>query len=1500
MGLPAATTTTPTAGTSGPASQSTPLRSTNTVSAQPSSSVPAEASTSLQPQSSLSAMANESSPLMAEQAHSVPRRRSVAESKGKSKEGDTDQTKLDQTRSPKQQFKEEPLRGSQQSTSRADPVQDGATSTNAVGPSPQTSKALAAQSASASVSMDNNQVIMAATVEKLVQKLTSEIDYTFLTDFFLIYRLFITPMELLNLFMLRFQWALVDDSPTRQIVRIRTFVTLRHWLLNYFGYDFMRSKALRQTLTQHLRSIAEHPIVMGSTRDQRIVRELRRYVQSLKKIHYRTLAQQKLERQSRKLGERQQCLYSRRASLQSHQEWPASPVSAKNDHPGTSRRSSVANPELMYRRSNHSEPVTEELSVEFRSSDQSEDDSNEEDEDDSEFEGSEDDDDFELSSENSVYESDYDSEESMPVDDSDRSNSDRELENYQPAQTVGFESESMENWRENVSGAALDVGSRTECHLPSPKLSPRSPKFKQGGTGSVRSQHARQSVPSSMASRPQARKIRPGLPDFTRVDRGSASNLNSPTTSFRQGAGRSRTNTHSQPMLTTYPTLTSPFQIGPPLSTIASVRSVEPYINPPPRSITTIEKKGTWSRYMSATVDRLSKVKNIFSQGSKRSQQHPRSPTSTLSFASKRTSSSAVSQARSTRYWQGSRSDPENDKFSSYFLGSCSGMNMLLSSSDDRHYPFNRRYVSERDHGREEVGNDWTSDDDHYSQYEMTRRSSRQLGRQDAHVEDEHEPVDPQLLEARLEQAQYPLYVDATQSAIRSGAQLTHHEEAIEDRRAHFEEHIDQQALREEVFVMARDVAGTTSHQQEQTYDQLPLSEPIEVNIEMSVAHPEHDSSHQYGKLPRRHSSDLLDNRDIASKFSVDQSVPPSPLTRKPWIIMETPIAIRPQDCTFAAPGESSNLAQSRSVTEAHSGPELHTLPTKLVQNTLNRGRSKSQPHLQRAASFEANEPDTLSTQHLTDHIQQTQSSKPLRNVLNMDSSSSKAPSLTRRATSNLMEIHQLRQGLQTSTSQSQLQSVDLPPLHPSERSSMPFVPKEPRVLPFVLRYRSELIAQQLCLVERELLCQIQWYELLDAGWTKKSTSTSSSSDKVSVVVERDGQERDSSNKRDSGGTNTASVSGVIAEAPNPRLKQRNTKREESAGIKRLVDRFNLTCQWVTSEIVRTQDFDMRVKVVEKFIRIAHTCYNHSNFSSLIQIMLGLQAHSVSRLSQTWARVRAQEMRIMHDLVEFTSPFHNWKHLRDAMKNIADEWGGNGGPGSGGTTTSLASSASVSEKPAGGVTLIAKSSSKSWIQEGSRAWRGSSRRPSVSQPPADSTIITPVPSSQAPSLFSNRQRGFSAPVLLSGPSSSTKSNKGKDKSRPQQESEVPKSGRQGGCIPFLGLYLADLVFNSELPSIIEPKVSTTLADPESQDATTMTATTTTTTTSSPLINIHKHRTTATIIKRVLTFRTMTTRYPFQPEPEVQGILMAIQGLDSAELLRLSYLCEERASDTVRG
>lgn len=93
----------------------------------------------------------------------------------------------------------------------------------------------------------------------------------------------------------------------------------------------------------------------------------------------------------------------------------------------------------------------------------------------------------------------------------------------------------------------------------------------------------------------------------------------------------------------------------------------------------------------------------------------------------------------------------------------------------------------------------------------------------------------------------------------------------------------------------------------------------------------------------------------------------------------------------------------------------------------------------------------------------------------------------------------------------------------------------------------------------------------------------------------------------------------------------------------------------------------------------------------------------------------------------------------------------------------------------------------------------------------------------------------------------------------------------------LGLYLSDLVFNTEIPSYVEPR-SNNSANPMSGHE---------------LVNIHKHRTTATIIKRILTFRTIAARYPFREEAGVHGLLMSIEGMDPSELQQLSHQLEER-------
>lgn len=78
-----------------------------------------------------------------------------------------------------------------------------------------------ARSKRESTSTEDAMVIEAATVEKLVEKLTIVLDYGFLTDFFLTYRTFISPLQLCKLLILRFRWSFINDDEPRRVVRIR-------------------------------------------------------------------------------------------------------------------------------------------------------------------------------------------------------------------------------------------------------------------------------------------------------------------------------------------------------------------------------------------------------------------------------------------------------------------------------------------------------------------------------------------------------------------------------------------------------------------------------------------------------------------------------------------------------------------------------------------------------------------------------------------------------------------------------------------------------------------------------------------------------------------------------------------------------------------------------------------------------------------------------------------------------------------------------------------------------------------------------------------------------------------------------------------------------------------------------------------------------------------------------------------------------------------------------
>ncbi|KAJ9052952.1 Guanine nucleotide exchange factor lte1 [Entomophthora muscae] len=122
---------------------------------------------------------------------------------------------------------------------------------------------------------EGEELLLGGSVVQLVTILTTKIDYTFMSDFFITYRIFLSRGELLRLLIARYRWALTGHADLQQVVRVRMFVVIRHWLINYFQCDFVEDSSLRQQLADSLMALEESPTLLQSPRDRRIIAELK-------------------------------------------------------------------------------------------------------------------------------------------------------------------------------------------------------------------------------------------------------------------------------------------------------------------------------------------------------------------------------------------------------------------------------------------------------------------------------------------------------------------------------------------------------------------------------------------------------------------------------------------------------------------------------------------------------------------------------------------------------------------------------------------------------------------------------------------------------------------------------------------------------------------------------------------------------------------------------------------------------------------------------------------------------------------------------------------------------------------------------------------------------------------------------------------------------------------------------------------------------------------------
>ena len=122
-----------------------------------------------------------------------------------------------------------------------------------------------------STSEGKKKVLIAATIERWVAQLTSEMDYDELLVFFLTYRTYVSATDLCRVLIGRFYWALrggeengdtkVCDDRVRRIVRVRTFVAIRYWLIQFWPVDFVPNRELRLLMADCLNQLNRDPLL---------------------------------------------------------------------------------------------------------------------------------------------------------------------------------------------------------------------------------------------------------------------------------------------------------------------------------------------------------------------------------------------------------------------------------------------------------------------------------------------------------------------------------------------------------------------------------------------------------------------------------------------------------------------------------------------------------------------------------------------------------------------------------------------------------------------------------------------------------------------------------------------------------------------------------------------------------------------------------------------------------------------------------------------------------------------------------------------------------------------------------------------------------------------------------------------------------------------------------------------------------------------------------------
>lgn len=169
------------------------------------------------------------------------------------------------------------------------------------------------------------------------------------------------------------------------------------------------------------------------------------------------------------------------------------------------------------------------------------------------------------------------------------------------------------------------------------------------------------------------------------------------------------------------------------------------------------------------------------------------------------------------------------------------------------------------------------------------------------------------------------------------------------------------------------------------------------------------------------------------------------------------------------------------------------------------------------------------------------------------------------------------------------------------------------RHLPFVMTFDSSVIAEQLTIIEKDALNEINWQDLINMRWHHTAPSTLNWVDYL--------------------------------------------RTQNPSGIELVTARFNIVVKWVLSEIVLTQSVDERAACIVKYIHIAKYCQKAHNYATLLQLTIALTSIDCSRLTKTWELVPWAEKKALKEMENLVTPIKNFHNLRQEMETANSDEG---------------------------------------------------------------------------------------------------------------------------------------------------------------------------------------------------------------------------------------------------